>query len=341
MRDPHVIEIPLAEWSQTVVDFSDHNYEQSSDYTLAMAEKTGSVARFLLVKDAGRAIGAAAVRIKRIPLIGRGVAYISGGPLVCPRGAGSSYRDVVLVSIKRKLVDEEGHALYLRLPLAREYAEAEPINLRKLAIRPTARVRSYTTILVDIGKDAERLRAGLVGKWRTHLRYAERAGLSIDEGRGPAFNDRFMAMFGEMHDAKNFDVKVDPRFFFALPPDSIGLSVMIARDGNQDVAGHVTSRLGDTAVYLFGATSERGRTSKAGYHLMWQSIMRAKEHGCSFFDLGGIDMDANPGVTHFKKRVGGLEVTAPGPFVALPGSAFGPMLDTLVGFRSRLKANSP
>ncbi len=146
-----------------------------------------------------------------------------------------------------------------------------------------------------------------------------------------------MALFGEMHDAKNFDVKVDPRFFFALPPDGMGLRVMIARDGNQDVAGHVVSMLGDTAVYLFGATNDRGRSSKAGYQLMWQSMMRAKENGCSWFDLGGIDTDANPGVTRFKKRMGGMEVTAPGPFVALPGGALGPVLDALVGLRARLK----
>ncbi len=129
MRDPHVIDTPHAEWSQAVTDFSDFNFEQSSDYTLAMAEKTGSIARFLLVKDAGRVIGAAAVRINALPLIGRGVAYISGGPLVCLRGTETSHRDEVLLSLRRKLVGEEGHALYIRLPLAMEAAEAGPIDM--------------------------------------------------------------------------------------------------------------------------------------------------------------------------------------------------------------------
>ena len=44
-------------------------------------------------------------------------------------------------------------------------------------------------------------------------------------------------------------------------------------------------------------------------------------------DLGGIDPDANPDVTRFKRRTGGLELAAPGPFEARPAR----MLSGLIG----------
>jgi len=45
----------------------------------------------------------------------------------------------------------------------------------------------------------------------------------------------------------------------------------------------------------------------------------AREAGCQFYDLGGIDPEKNPGVYHFKKGMGGEDVTVPGPFEFYPG----------------------
>jgi lipid II:glycine glycyltransferase (peptidoglycan interpeptide bridge formation enzyme) len=79
------------------------------------------------------------------------------------------------------------------------------------------------------------------------------------------------------------------------------------------VAGHVASFLGDTCVYLLGATSEEGLRTKAAYLLQWRVIQAAHEKGFKWYDLGGIDPEANPGVHHFKRGLGAQEITAPGP----------------------------
>lgn len=55
-----------------------------------------------------------------------------------------------------------------------------------------------------------------------------------------------------------------------------------------------------------------------GYFVMWNAILMGLAEGMDTFDLGGIDEDSNPDVTRFKRRSGGEEILAPGPFQAQP-----------------------
>ena len=41
------------------------------------------------------------------------------------------------------------------------------------------------------------------------------------------------------------------------------------------------------------------------------------------YDLGGIDPEGNPGVFHFKRGLGGVEVQAAGPYEARPSGLAG------------------
>ena len=53
------------------------------------------------------------------------------------------------------------------------------------------------------------------------------------------------------------------------------------------------------------------------------AIVVAKSHGMRWYDLGGIDPEANPGVYHFKKGLSGTEVRAAGPYEVRPGGLTG------------------
>ena len=89
--------------------------------------------------------------------------------------------------------------------------------------------------------------------------------------------------------------------------------VGLAWADDEPVAGHVASHLGDTCVYLLGATTEMGRKLKAAYRLQWSVIERAVERGEKNYDLGGIDVEGNPGVYRFKRGLGGAEMEGAGP----------------------------
>ena len=65
---------------------------------------------------------------------------------------------------------------------------------------------------------------------------------------------------------------------------------------------------------------EEGLRCKAAYLLQWRTILLAKERDLSWYDLGGIDPQGNPGVYHFKAGLGGVERRSPGPFERRPRS---------------------
>jgi lipid II:glycine glycyltransferase (peptidoglycan interpeptide bridge formation enzyme) len=79
-------------------------------------------------------------------------------------------------------------------------------------------------------------------------------------------------------------------------------------------AGGVFSMLGDTCVYLLGATTEAGLKTKASHYLHWQVIKAARSRGVKWYDLGGVNPAANPGGYNFKKGFGGEDVIAAGPY---------------------------
>ena len=66
--------------------------------------------------------------------------------------------------------------------------------------------------------------------------------------------------------------------------------------------------IGNTGIYLLGATENEGMKMKGAYLLRWCLREIMKESGCKCYDLGGIDPDDNPGVYYFELGLSGKEV---------------------------------
>ena len=54
--------------------------------------------------------------------------------------------------------------------------------------------------------------------------------------------------------------------------------------------------------------------NKASYLLQWEMIKWLKQKGCQRYDLGGINLDDNPGVYHFKSGITDQEVLGMGTY---------------------------
>jgi lipid II:glycine glycyltransferase (peptidoglycan interpeptide bridge formation enzyme) len=330
------------EWLDIAPGFVDYNYEQSYDYSAAMAVRSGAVARFLAVREGGRVIGAASVRLKRLPLLDRGVAYISGGPLIHCHDVEGFKLDrlkTVVTALKAMLVDSDRYNLYLR-PATTPLVDTGQLDstLLSAGLRKSDHVRSYSTVLLDLSQDADSLRRGLHQKWRYHLRRSERECLDIDVGADGRASECFMGIYREMRQQKAFDSSLTPEFFIELPKEELGLTILIAYRDGQPVGGHVLSILGNTAVYLFGATNDVGRNVRAGYLLHWAAMVHAKAHGCRWYDLAGIDPIANPGGYQFKTQMGGRIVEGLWGYGAKPEGLAATLTDMLLTLRNRLKA---
>ena len=71
-----------AEWEAAVHDFRDHSYRQCWAYGAALAARRGAVSEHVAIERGDELVGLADVRVKKLPVVGGGLAYVSGGPLV-------------------------------------------------------------------------------------------------------------------------------------------------------------------------------------------------------------------------------------------------------------------
>src|SRR5580704_6435768 len=99
-------------------------------------------------------------------------------------------------------------------------------------------------------------------------------------------------------------------------PEPHRMQVLICEDAGVPVAALAVSAMGDSAIYLLGATNEGGMKSQGAYLLQWTMIQWLKEKGIRWYDLGGIDPEMNPGVYSFKRGFSGADVVQMGPMVA-------------------------
>src|SRR5262249_25543684 len=115
-----VVHLDRAAWESCVREFDDYSYRQSWAYGVALARKRGATSEHVAIRCGDETIALADVRIKRLPLIGGGLAYISGGPMV--RGLDGSRAeldrlDLALDALVREFVRRRGLTLRIVAPL--------------------------------------------------------------------------------------------------------------------------------------------------------------------------------------------------------------------------------
>lgn len=315
-----------AEWNDRAPGLWGYGVQQTWSYGAALAARRGAVSEPVWIRRGDRVLGAADVRVKPLPIIGGGLAYVSQGPLLALPPSDPAFPETWGAAI-RALGEEycRRRRCILRIapPLGAVDAAADvERELLGAGFRANPDTTRYRTLRLDLAPDPDRLRAGLAKKWRNQLRSAEKQGLAITATQDRDSLARFSRLFEEFVARKDFTVDLGPEFYETvqggLAPGDRLVTQFAEREG-RIVAGHVSSMLGDTCVYLLGATSADGLETRAAYLLQWNTILLAKERGMRWYDLGGIDPEGNPGVHHFKRGVGGEEVVSPGPFERSPG----------------------
>ena len=114
-----------------------------------------------------------------------------------------------------------------------------------------------------------------------------------------------------------------------------------ARHEGRLCAGVIYSAMGDTALYLFGATNALGMRTSASYLLQWETMKTLKRLGVRAYDLHGINPVSNPGTYSFKRGLAGRagsDVSFVGPVQALRGTLVDHLVLRLDQARHRLRA---
>lgn len=305
-------------WSEMLDIFEDASLYQTWSYgAVRWGQKNLS---HLVLKRNDEVVGMSQLRIVRAANLKCGMAYLRWGPLFCRRGAELDPETVLRMA--RALHQEyvEKRRLWLRvLPnafIGSLRAEAYQSAFSKFA---QGTGNADRTFALSLEPSIEELRKRLDKKWRNQLSAAERNGLTVTLGTGTPEFRVFARMYKEMWMRKSFETSVDVEEFARMQeslPEGQRMRVLICEQEGVPVAGVVASTVGDSAIYLLGATSDQGLKAKGSYLLQWTLIRWLKENNFKSYDLGGIDPDANPGVFHFKKGLSGADVVFMAPLEA-------------------------
>ena len=320
-----VAPLDAAQWSMLAPRFRDHNYRQSWAFAHVCAERVGAASEHVRIDRNGELIAVCDVRVRSLAVVGGGIAYVNGGPLVRLGAAPEpgALRDA-LAALRSEYVERRRMILRVAPVISPDCPSDDIAGVFGEAGFAPAEQPSYRTLFLDVRPPLETIRSGLAQKWRNGLNGAEKQGLEVESGESLEMMQAFVGLFGEFQDRKKFDVDLGPEFYARAQHDALPgerFLVTLARKDGEVVAGHVASCLGDTSVYLLGASLPSGLQTKAGYLLQWRAIEEARARGLVWYDLGGIDPAGNVGVYHFKKGLSGIDVSAPGPFELVPRHA--------------------
>ena len=306
--------VTAAEWSELLGRFADANLYQTWSYgAVRWSEKNLS---HLVLRRNGEVAGLAQVRIVCSPLVKRGVAYLRWGPLCQLRGHELELETTRQMALALHEEYVKKRCLFLRV-LPNAFVSSPRANIFHTAFSTLGKVSSRPanperTFLLDLSPSLEELRKKLDQKWRNQLNRAEKNNLTIVAGNGGAEYRVFLQIYEKMWSRKRFDTTVDVNEFGRIGgdlPAGLKFKILICEHQGKPVSGIVCSAIGNTGIYLLGATHDEGLNTKGAYLLQWTMIRWLKENGFQFYDLGGIDPEKNPGVFHFKQGFSGQDVS--------------------------------
>ena len=285
--------------------------------------------------DSGRILAGAQVLFRAPrPGIPLRVAYVPRGPLLALddlTAAGAALLAGLHAYCRRH------QAVFLKIEPDLPASPRAVRTLQAAGFRPAQRVQPQRSITLDLRPEApeETLLAAMKPKTRYNIRLAQRRGVrvrravTLDDVR--QFYD-LMQVTGARDEfgLHSFDYY---RRVWELFPDTAAaterpVAMLLLADhpdgGEAPLAGLLAFAFGDEAIYMYGASADRGREHMPTYLLQWEAMRWARAHGCRRYDFWGIpdapEAEAPPaeanqnvrqglwGVYRFKQGFGGQEV---------------------------------
>lgn len=291
------------EWDQKLAEFSDANIYQSWAYAkVYYREKKIRMALY----HENDLVAIALVRSLPLPYIRAGFTYIPMGPVWQKKGCNPDWKvfEAMVSAIKGEFSLRRGTYVRLLPNLFEDEAETAKSILENLGY--TWRGPTRRTLVVDLTRPLEEIKAGLRKKWRYCLRCASNESLELEFGMSGNLLVEAHRVYKEMLRRKKFAEFVNQEKLFrvqAILPNDVKLKVLTCKKGGETIGAIVWSEIGETGRPVFAATGDQGLKTHASYLLWWTMIEKMKEAGCKRVDLGGINQQRNPGGYVFKSGI--------------------------------------
>ncbi len=300
--------ITRVDWEGHLSRFNDASLYQSWSY--GVARWGDGKLSHLVLKEKEEVVGIAQVTVVRLPVVGAGIASVSWGPLWRRRDRTQDLGafKALIVSLKEEYAGRRGLLVRIAPNVFCDEGEETAKILREEGYERNG--PQYRTLVLDLTRTIDAIRKSLDQKWRNQLNRAEKNSLSVLEGTGEDLYDMFSVIYRDMMSRKKFNTSVDIEVFREVQRDLPGrqkMQILVCEYQKRPVAAVIGTRIGESGIFLLGATSNDGANHKGSYLLQWKLIQWLKDKGAQYYDLGGIDPVTNPGVYHFKSGISGKE----------------------------------
>jgi hypothetical protein len=277
----------------------------------------------------GEALDAMAVRVHRAMVV-EGDEVVAIAQFICRRFVGY----ISLASCARGPVfaphvsAEQRRAAYAllrqKIPLPRlrvvlfspnvPLASLEPAEMKGLSRVMTG----YSTVMLDLTRPLDALKAALEGKWRNRLSKAL-AHPQIRVQVQPSLKrcQWLLTKEQEQREAKKFHglpTAFVEAYIAALPGKGQAFVVAYAELGKNTIAAMLFLIHGRVASYHMGWADEEGRQLNAHNLLMWKAMAHFQQQGIDALDLGGVNTHDLAGISRFKLGTGGQVLTLAGTY---------------------------
>lgn len=289
-------------WAQWLELAGRSNLLQSWAYGEARAEQSGWRVERGVFYDGSEPVALVQILVKRLAGI-FSIARINRGPIFL--------RDVTTLEW-RSAIDElasfgniwRGRIIKLAPELG--LSGANMVIMHDAGYRQSS-YAGWESVWLDLGQEPEELRRRLNGKWRNMLTFSEKKMLELEVSHSDGAFNWMMDRYKELMREKDFEgppVNLLQSLRRHLE-DEEQVLILRAIHESDPVAGICLARHGVSATYLLGWNGKVGRALKANQYLLWQAALHLKEHGIRWFDLGGINEAAAPGIAAFKLGMNG------------------------------------
>jgi lipid II:glycine glycyltransferase (peptidoglycan interpeptide bridge formation enzyme) len=292
--------------------------------------------------EAASAQVVAAAMVLRRSILSRGfvkrlsVLYVPRGPLLS--WSDMEVRDQVLNDLEA-LARRQGAVLLKIDPnavIGRRYpeqvsasADASGLSLRVELERRGWRfsddqVQFRNTVVLDLSLEESELLGRMKQKARYNVRLAERKGVSVRIGSNSDIPVLYR-MYAETSLRDGFVVRSEEYYRAAwasfLRPygahNQPSAEVLVAEVQGQPIAAVFVYYFTRQAYYLYGMSVAAHREKMPNHLLQWEAMRRARQHGCTVYDLWGApdefdEADPMWGVYRFKEGLGGEVVRTVG-----------------------------
>ncbi len=325
-------EFSQEEWLEIVMRFQDLSLMQIWEYAQAKVEMSSWKVERIIFQDGENIIGAAQALVRSIPFIGGGLVWINQGPLwrISENGDFSLLAEM-LKEISRYWVEEKHFYVRIVPPVYNEKIIIE--ELQHIGYHLVGKSSGWSSARIDLSKSEKQLRKQFKQKWRTALNGSERSGVSCVTGRSKQLLEEFLSHYDPFLKKKDLSTPITPQFLLKLQsllPDERKAWIFEGRIEGELLGGLLVMGYGDTCIALAGSNpNAKGRELSSGNLVWWRAILKMKEEGYRWFDVGGANPELTPkGILRFKAGLRGHPYQLIGEF----GCSRGKILDRILNW---------